>query len=373
MIKRLFHSLLYQLDPEDAHDAVMWALSKADRWLDDGWKAKTPANCSPELATKVCGIRFPNPIGLAAGFDKNAVATKSLVSLGFGYIETGTVTRHVQFGNPRPRITRHIQEESLTNSMGFPSVGIEEFAKNIALRTWKVPVGVNIGLNKNIVERGEAKDAIHDILHCIEMTQKYASYYTLNLSSPNTPGLRELGNRAFSKIYKPVKNYLSKTGDIPLWVKVSPDMGLCQLTGFAKECITIGVDGLIATNTSQDQDTKPNPKLSGGASGECLKVKSLYVLDSLYTILKGRIPIISVGGIDSPGEAVNRILHGADLVQIYTGLIFRGPDLVKDCLTGMKQFVQINQEKSIFTMQGEEHSPRMLRNKNAIIGDTELV
>lgn len=330
--------LLFRSDPERVHDWVMRALAFcAGR---PGALRLIRAACSVQderLKTQAFGLTFPNPIGLAAGFDKNAVAVPTWAALGFGFVEVGSVTAHAQPGNPRPRLFRLPEDAALVNRMGFNNAGAETVARRLsALRASggvPVPLGVNVGKSKLT----PLDEAPQDYLTSLEELWPHADYFAINVSSPNTPGLRALQERerldellgavtAFAAA-QPVRK--------PILLKLAPDLTDAQLTEVAELAAEHGLAGLIATNTTVSREGLSAPTgEAGGLSGRPLRARSLAVLRFLRGLGTG-LPLVSVGGIFSPGDVYERLSAGASLVQLYTGLVYEGPLLLKRLNRGL--------------------------------------
>ncbi len=274
------------------------------------------------LTQELFGRTFYNPVGLGAGFDKNATMIKGMQILGFGYTEIGTITPKSQAGNPKPRMFRHVEEESIQNAMGFNNDGLLKIQKRLKKHyPFTTPIGVNIGKNKLTSE----SEAINDYTTLIKALHKLGDYIVINISSPNTPGLRDLQNEEFiEKLFKEAKKITSK----PILLKIAPDMTPEEAVALTKMAVIKGADGIIATNTTVDYSLVKNPKDIGGLSGAVLKEKSFEIFETIAKELFGKTILISVGGIDSAEEAYRRIKAGASLVQILSGLIFHGPDMI---------------------------------------------
>jgi dihydroorotate dehydrogenase len=283
----------------------------------------------------IMGLKFPNRVGLAAGLDKNAEYITPLSKLGFGFIEVGTVTPRSQPGNSKPRSFRLIEEEGIINRFGFNNVGIDQFIKNIKKAKFNGILGINIGKNFDTpIDR-----AVEDYLICFRKAYPYAGYIAINISSPNTKNLRHLQSDKYLetllKVLKNEQKILHKKFKklVPFVVKVSPDNSSNQLDSIAKLLLKYKVDGVIATNTTIDRKGISNSKYSteeGGLSGAPLNKKSTNVINHLNKCLNGKIPIIGVGGIITADDGIEKIKNGASLIQIYTGLIFKGHGLVNE-------------------------------------------
>ena len=283
----------------------------------------------------IMGLKFPNRVGLAAGLDKNAEYITPLSKLGFGFIEVGTVTPRSQPGNSKPRSFRLIKDEGIINRFGFNNVGIDQFIKNIKKAKFNGILGINIGKNFDTpIDR-----AVEDYLICFRKAYPYAGYIAINISSPNTKNLRHLQSDKYLetllKVLKIEQKILHKKFKklVPFVVKVSPDNSSNQLDSIAKLLLKYKVDGVIATNTTIDRKGLSNSKYSteeGGLSGAPLNKKSTNVINHLNKCLDGKIPIIGVGGIITADDGIEKIKNGASLIQIYTGLIFKGHGLVNE-------------------------------------------
>jgi len=293
------------------------------------------------LTQEIFGRKFYNPVGLGAGFDKNATMIRGIQILGFGFTEIGTVTPKPQPGNPKPRMFRHIEEESIQNAMGFNNDGAYKVAKRLKQRyPFTTPIGINIGKNKITPE----KEAINDYIHLIKTFKGLGDYFVINISSPNTPGLRDLQNEAFiTELFSQAKA-LTKT---PILLKIAPDMEVENAVSLAKLAVQSGADGIIATNTTIDYSLLPHPKDIGGLSGAVLKEKSFKIFEAIAKELYGKTILISVGGIDSALEAYKRIKAGASLVQIYSGMIFHGPDMIMNINKGLVELLEVDGYKHI--------------------------
>lgn len=334
MLYPLFRPLLFTLDPETAHDVAFAALDAA-----------VACGAAPLIAPRVAaspveamGLTFPNRIGLAAGLDKNAAHIDGLASLGFGFIECGTVTPRPQPGNPKPRLFRLPAARALINRLGFNNEGVERFLANVARSRFGRKggiLGLNIGRNFDTPN----DRAVDDYLICLRAVYGSASYVTVNISSPNTAGLRELQDlaalRPLLAALKAEQTALAqKHGKYtPLVVKISPDLSAADVGRIARTLQELHVDGVIATNTTVDRSAVgalPHGDESGGLSGAPLKERSTATVRALAKALDGALTIIGVGGIMSGDDAREKIEAGASLVQIYTGLIYRGPELVAE-------------------------------------------
>jgi len=282
------------------------------------------------LNQKLLGVEFKNPIGLGAGFDKNATMIKAMPQLGFGYTEIGTITPKPQYGNIKPRLFRYKEFESIQNAMGFNNKGANEVIKNLHKSTpYPVVVGASIGKNKTTTENL----ALEDYKILIEKFKDISDYLAINISSPNTPNLRDLQNEEFIKnVFTMAKKITNK----PILLKIAPDISLENAVSLSRFAVENGADGIIATNTTTDLSLVENPQdFGGGLSGEVLKEKSFEIFDAIAEELFGKTILISVGGIDSAEEAYRRLRAGASLVQIYTSLIYQGSGLVPKINKGL--------------------------------------
>lgn len=315
-------SLLFRLEAERAHNLATGCLAVVQRSRRLRALARRRwAVADPRLAQNLLGLHFANPVGVAAGFDKNARLVPALAALGFGSVEVGTVTPRPQPGNPRPRLWRHPEAKSLQNSLGFNSAGMEAVAKSMRrLGGHPVPVGVNLGKNRE-TDQAAAQEDYEALLNRFAGS---ADYFVLNISSPNTPGLRDLQVPDF------VQSVLAAAVRItqaPVLVKIAPDMPPSSAVELAQAAVEAGAAGVIATNTTTDYASIPGAPAVGGLSGEVLRERSFAMLRALGRALGGRTCLVSVGGVDSAAEAYRRFKAGASLVQLYTALIYDGPEL----------------------------------------------
>jgi dihydroorotate dehydrogenase len=330
MLYALARPLLFALDPETAH---LLTLALADAPLRFGLLRARLPNCP----VRAMGLEFPNPVGLAAGLDKNAEYVDSLAALGFGFIEVGTVTPRPQPGNPRPRMFRLPAASALINRLGFNNVGVDAFVENVRRIRWRGVLGVNIG--KNFDTPNER--AADDYLACLERVYPHASYVTVNISSPNTAGLRGLQEKeALENLLRRLIDLRERLADqhgrkVPLALKVAPDLAPQEITDIAFSVRRHRLDALIATNTSLSREGVeglPGADEKGGLSGAPIRERATSVLAAFAAELKGEVPLIGVGGILRGEDAEQKLAAGASLVQLYTGLIYRGPELVCECV-----------------------------------------
>lgn len=332
----LARHFLFKLDPEVAHELSIHQLA---------WMGGTPfelffRNKLPSRPVEVMGLKFDNPVGLAAGLDKDGDAIDAFGAMGFGFIEVGTVTPRPQPGNDKPRIFRVIPAQGIINRMGFNNKGVDNLIENVKKSHYKGILGINIGKNKDTpIENG--KD---DYLICMDKVYAYAGYIAVNISSPNTPNLRQLQyGEALDDLLKALKERQKELAAkhnkyVPVAVKIAPDLSQEELKQVAESLLRYGIDGVIATNTTLDRELihdMPHAAETGGLSGRPLQNKSTEIIWSLHEYLKGQIPIIGVGGIDSAMAAREKMQAGAQLVQIYSGFIYHGPDLVKNIVNNI--------------------------------------
>ncbi|MBI5431072.1 MAG: quinone-dependent dihydroorotate dehydrogenase [Nitrosomonadales bacterium] len=328
----LLRPALFRLDPETAHHLTLDSLRMARTLGLSGIIAPRPAD-DPRV---VMGLTFPNPVGLAAGLDKNGDCIDGLAALGFGYIEIGTITPLPQPGNPGPRMFRLPEAQAIINRMGFNNDGVDKLVENVRRAKYKGILGINIGKNAAT----PIENAADDYLICLRKVYAHASYVTVNISSPNTKNLRQLqGEDALDKLLALLKAEQQKLADlhgkyVPIALKIAPDMEGEQIAQIAALLIKHRIDGVIATNTTLSREGVahlPHGDETGGLSGAPVRDKSTAVIRQLAAELQGALPIIGVGGILSGADAVEKIKAGASLVQIYSGLIYRGPALVGEC------------------------------------------
>ena len=334
--------LLFKLQPETAHHVAETVLRLPNI-------CQIPFNPFLEshfindkiLNQELFGRTFLNPVGLGAGFDKNATMIRGIQILGFGFTEIGTVTPKPQAGNPKPRMFRHIEEESIQNAMGFNNEGAYKVVQRLKERfPFTTPIGVNIGKNKVTPE----KEAINDYTHLIKTFDGLGDYFVINISSPNTPGLRDLQNEEFiGKLFAEAKALT----DMPILLKIAPDMEIEDAVALTKMAVEKGADGIIATNTTIDYSLVKRPYDIGGISGAVLKEKSFKIFEAIAKELYGKTVLISVGGIDSAEEAYRRIKAGANLVQILSGLVFHGPDMIMNVNKGLVALLEADGYESI--------------------------
>jgi dihydroorotate dehydrogenase len=331
----LLRPLLFALDAERAHHLTLDSLNRLQRL-----GLLRGATSASACAQSVMGLHFPNPVGLAAGLDKDARYIDALARLGFGFIEIGTVTPRPQPGNPRPRLFRVTQARAIINRMGFNNGGVDALVDNVRRARYRGVLGINIGKNFDTpLER-----AADDYVHCLQKVYAHASYVTVNISSPNTMGLRQLQeSQALEHLLASITRARAELSDrhgrrVPLALKIAPDLDAGQIGAIAALLQRHAIDAVIATNTTIARDgvaALPNGKEAGGMSGAPLAAMARAALHALARAMGPGFPIIGVGGIMSGDDARDRVAAGATLVQVYTGLIYRGPALIRECIDAL--------------------------------------
>ena len=336
---RLARPFLFGLDAERGHSLGLQAIEMAYRTGTSPLLARTVA----PMPTKVMGLTFPNPVGLAAGLDKNGAHIDALLAMGFGFVEIGTITPRPQPGNPKPRMFRLPQHQAVINRLGFNNEGVDALVRNVERARRKSGLlGINIGRNKDTSNERAASD----YLYCLERVYPLADYITVNISSPNTAGLRELQEeQALRHLIGALRESQEELGAqhgkrVPMLVKIAPDLSDEDIDAVARVLRDLSVDGVIATNTTVSRlsvQAHPLAHETGGLSGAPLMEQSTAVLRKLRTRLPDHIPVIGVGGILSGADAVAKMSAGASLVQCYTGLVYRGPELVSECVEAIRR------------------------------------
>ena len=331
MYKKLLKPILFCIDPERVHKITFFFINLIFKIpLVSTLISKIYSLKNPILETEVFGIKFPNPIGLAAGFDKNAKLYNEFSNFGFGFIEIGTVTPLIQEGNPKKRLFRLVSDEAIINRMGFNNIGVEKVIDRLKYNKGVI-VGGNIGKN----EITDLNNSIQDYLICFEKLYPYVNYFAINVSSPNTEKLRDLQQRDLLKnlletIQKKNKLYSFPK---PILLKISPDLSEDQLIDVIEVIRETSIDGIIATNTTLSRDNLSSSKdlvnQKGGLSGRPISEKSTNIIKFLHEKSNGSIPIIGVGGIMNPDDAIEKIKAGATLIQLYSGFVYSGPSIVK--------------------------------------------
>jgi len=328
--------LLFQFDAETIHELTIKGLKST---------GKSPLNVFykqqvQDKPVTVMGIKFPNSVGLAAGLDKNGECINAFAAMGFGFVEVGTVTPRPQAGNDKPRIFRLPKANAVINRMGFNNKGVDYLVSQVQAANFKGVLGINIGKNKDTPEEN-AKD---DYIHCMRKVYDFATYITVNISSPNTPGLRSLQyGDALDELLVALKSEQKVLSEkygkyVPVAVKIAPDLTADEVKSIAKSLIDNEIDGVIATNTTLSREGVEGLEFGdeqGGLSGQPVKEKSTLVIKLLSEALDNKLPIIGVGGIASSDDANEKLQAGASLVQVYTGFIYQGPELVKEIVNGL--------------------------------------
>ncbi len=336
MLYSLVRPLLFSLKAETAHHFTLKALQRLDQLGLVPAATPAPAECERDIM----GIHFPNPVGLAAGLDKNGDYIDALAALGFGFIEIGTVTPRPQPGNPRPRLFRIRKAQAIINRLGFNNDGVDRLVENVRRADYKGVLGINIGKNADTpLER-----AADDYKACLRKVYSLASYVTVNISSPNTENLRQLQaagelDELLTALTAERRALAATHGKrVPLAVKIAPDLDRAQIGAVAEQLRKHAIDAVIATNTTVARDGVaglPHAQEAGGLSGAPLTGRATAVIRELAQALGGAVPVIGVGGIMSGADARTKIAVGASLVQLYTGLVYRGPELVRECVTAL--------------------------------------
>ena len=329
----LARQLLFKLSPETSHDLSLDLIGAGGRLGLNGLLTKAPA----KLPVTVMGLQFDNPVGLAAGLDKNGAAIDGFAQLGFGFVEIGTVTPRAQPGNPKPRLFRLPEAEAIINRMGFNNLGVDHLLERVRAANYQGVLGINIGKNFDTpVER-----AVDDYLICLDKVYGHASYVTVNVSSPNTPGLRSL---QFGDSLKQLLEALAERREalaltyakrVPLAIKIAPDMSDEESAQVAAALLATGMDAVIATNTTLSREGVEglaHGDEAGGLSGAPVREKSTHTVRMLAAELGGKLPIIAAGGITEGKHAAEKIAAGASLVQIYSGFIYKGPALIREAV-----------------------------------------
>ncbi|AZZ98069.1 quinone-dependent dihydroorotate dehydrogenase [Pseudoalteromonas sp. R3] len=334
MFYDLARRYMFSKDAEWAHDFALGNLRRfANTPLSMAWSQSLP-----KKPVNFLGLEFDNPVGLAAGLDKNAECIDAFSQMGFGFIEVGTVTPRPQAGNDKPRIFRLPDANAIINRMGFNNKGVDNLVANVKAASYQGILGINIGKNKDTPNE-QGKD---DYIHCMRKVFEHASYITVNISSPNTPGLRDLQyGEALDDLLQSLKNeqvdLIEKhKKSVPMLVKIAPDVDAVQLQQIAESLVNNRIDGVIATNTTLSREAVKgleHAEEAGGLSGRPVREKSTQVVSELKRMTEGKLPIIGVGGIDSAAAAKEKLNAGADLVQVYTGFIYEGPQLIKKIVT----------------------------------------
>lgn len=352
---RLTRPLLHCLDAEAAHGLTIRALKTE---LGGGARPLSPSN----LAMSCFGLNFENPLGLAAGFDKNAEVPDAMLALGFGFVEVGTVTPRPQSGNPRPRLFRLSEDQAVINRMGFNNEGHEAVLKRLRRRKHRPGiVGVNIGANK------DSGDRISDYAAGIAAFTDVASYFTINISSPNTPGLRNLQSaQELPLLLKRLNDARqAQPRRVPMLLKIAPDLEAGEMQDIAECCLNAAIDGVIVSNTTVSRPVlrSTNARETGGLSGAPLFDLSTRQLARFYLLTKGKMPLVGAGGISNAEQAWSKVCAGASLLQLYSALVFKGPELVREILDGLslrlaeRKFVKLSDAVGCSAEQIAHHNP----------------
>ncbi len=343
MLYSLLRPALFRLDPERAHRLTIAGLK-----LVPHRKVQKPG----PLATTLAGLHFPNPLGMAPGFDKDAEVPDAVLALGFGFVEVGTLTPRPQAGNPCPRLFRLAEDRAVINRMGFNNGGIDEAVKRLSARPRRGIVGINIGANK------DSDDRVVDYVNGFEAVAPYASYVTINISSPNTPGLRALQDKgALDELLDAVLGLRTAPGyDVPVFLKVAPDLEPADIDDITEVALRRGLDALIISNTTISRPPLKSPQAgeAGGLSGEPLRDLALQRLRDFRKASGGAIPLIGVGGIASAEDAWARMRAGASLVQLYSAMVYAGPGIAKQVLSGLETLMRRDGFSAIADAVGSE-------------------
>ncbi|KTF18323.1 quinone-dependent dihydroorotate dehydrogenase [Pseudoalteromonas sp. H105] len=336
MFYDLARRFMFTRDAEWAHE---FALHNLRRFTNTPFSAAWSQSVA-DHPVDFLGLKFKNPVGLAAGLDKNAECIDAFAQMGFGFIEVGTVTPRPQAGNDKPRIFRLPESNAIINRMGFNNKGVDNLVNNVKAAKYDGILGINIGKNKDTPNE-QGKD---DYIHCMRKVFEHASYITVNISSPNTPGLRDLQyGEALDDLLQSLKSeqldLISKHNkQVPMLVKIAPDLDEVQISQVSESLIKNNIDGVIATNTTLERAAVQGQQYAdeaGGLSGLPVRERSTHVVKELKRLTHGKLPIIGVGGIDDAASAKEKLDNGADLIQVYTGFIYKGPQLVNTILSGL--------------------------------------
>ena len=332
----LIQKALLNCEPEKSHDfSIKWLHRTQRTPLSALYRVNTP-----DKPVTVAGVTFRNPVGLAAGLDKNGECIDAFAAMGFGFIEVGTVTPRPQPGNPKPRLFRLPEKNAIINRMGFNNKGVDYLVDQVKASRYDGALGINIGKNKDT----EEANALDDYLKCLNKVYEHASYVTINISSPNTPGLRNLQyGEALEALLGGLKEAQGALAQVhgkyvPLFIKIAPDLSPEEVNGIAESLIKSEMDGVIATNTTLDREAVKgleHANEAGGLSGEVLVNQSQLITEQLHTALNGKMPIIGVGGIHDVASAKARMAAGAELIQVYSSFIYQGPALIKQLVEGL--------------------------------------
>jgi dihydroorotate dehydrogenase len=344
--RSLVRPLLFRIDPEASHDLALAVLGATAPLLA---RLLHPAPPDPRLSVTVAGLQFPTPVGLAAGFDKAARALWAWPALGFGFVEAGTVTARAQPGNPRPRVFRLPEDRALINRLGFNSPGAEVMARRLAAlrrgRPYPIPLAVNIGRSRAAAN----EEAVDDYLYSFERLQPHADFVVVNVSSPNTPGLRQLQMRdAIIPLLEALRARNRVLGEKPIFVKIAPDLRDADLEEVV-DAVGNRAHGIVATNTTVRREGLVSPARdeAGGLSGRPLHGQAVAIVARLHRLTGGRLPIIGAGGIFTAADAYAMITAGASLVELYTGFVYGGPAVPRDVARGLLAFLERDGFRSV--------------------------
>ncbi|GAB0109343.1 quinone-dependent dihydroorotate dehydrogenase [Pseudoalteromonas distincta] len=336
MFYDLARRFMFTRDAEWAHE---FALNNLRRFTNTPLNLAWSQNIS-DKPVDFLGLKFKNPVGLAAGLDKNAECIDAFSQMGFGFIEVGTITPRAQAGNDKPRIFRLPESNAIINRMGFNNKGVDNLVANVKAAKYSGILGINIGKNKDTPNE-QGKD---DYIHCMRKVFEHASYITVNISSPNTPGLRDLQyGAALDDLLQSLKNeqldlVAKHNKQVPMLVKIAPDLDQIQIQQVSESLLNNKIDGVIATNTTLERAAVMGQQYAeeaGGLSGHPVRMRSTEVVSELKRLTQGKLPIIGVGGIDDAQSAKEKLNAGASLIQVYTGFIYKGPQLVKTIVNGL--------------------------------------
>jgi dihydroorotate dehydrogenase len=329
LYEKIIRPILFSLPAETAHELGLEALKM-------GFVPRLARDLPDFGEIERFGLKFPNPLGIAAGFDKNGVVVNQLAALGFGFVEVGTITYRPQKGSEKPRLFRLPEDKALINRLGFNNDGAEKIAERLSKLRRNCVVGVNIGKNKDVPN----EEAVDNYLNCFELVHPVADYIAVNVSSPNTPNLRELQQAdSLQILLQSLQTRNHELGRKPLLVKIAPDLSEAEIEGIADICLRLNVDGIIATNTTIRRDglktAEPERFGSGGLSGFPLRTRSNEVISKIYSFSSGKLPVVGVGGVFTAQDAFDKIAAGASLIQVYTGFIYGGVSFPQDLLSGL--------------------------------------
>jgi dihydroorotate dehydrogenase len=356
----VLRSLLFRMSPERAHKLVLHTMALCPATVRLAVRKFQPSHA---LHQEMFGLSFPHPIGLAAGLDKDGIAVNALFDCGFSFVEVGTVTPAAQPGNPQPRLFRLKEDEALINRMGFNNRGVEQLKRNLLRKRRRGVVGVNLGKNK--VTPNES--AVNDYLVSLDAVYPVADYIVLNVSSPNTPGLRDLQSESAllplvqsvlerrDAIFETQKQKI-KAYRVPVLIKLAPDLADDAILSLTERLLEVGIDGFIATNTTVKRDhlKSVHQNEQGGLSGKPLKSRATEVIRLIYSVTQGRVPIIGCGGVMNADDAYEKLRAGANLVQIYTGFVYKGPGLIREIVEGLDMRIRQDGFESIKEVIGRD-------------------